>query len=155
MCLFPLVILLPFFLFFSNVAYLILYMYVCSKNSNKVDKTNTNRCFGIAVLSGVTAVKATLDDLFKLQKQCARLISGGPHTARSIENFQKLKWLPVDQLFLIDKICLFCEIIEGHGPDYLISKLKSFCLQHKYNTKCKTDSRLPKSRTNSLKITYF
>ena len=40
LCLFPLVILLPFFLSFSNVVYLILYMYVCSKNSNKVDKTN-------------------------------------------------------------------------------------------------------------------
>ena len=33
------VCMLPFFLFFSNVVYLILYMYVCSKNSNKVDKT--------------------------------------------------------------------------------------------------------------------
>ena len=37
-------------------------------------------------------------DLFKLQKRCARLILDSPYTARSLENFQKLKWLPIDQL---------------------------------------------------------
>ena len=69
--------------------------------------------------------------------------------------FSKLKWLPIDQLFLIDKICLLRRIIEGHVPEYLISKLESFRFQHQYNTKCKTDFRLPKPRTNSLKRTFF
>ena len=32
-----------FFLSFSNVVYLILYMYVCSKISNKVGKTKQNK----------------------------------------------------------------------------------------------------------------
>ena len=69
--------------------------------------------------------------------------------------FSKLKWLPIDQLFLIDKICLLRRIIEGHVPEYLISKLEPFRFQHQYNTKCKTDFRLPKPRTNSLKRTFF
>ena len=96
-----------------------------------------------------------LDDLFKLQKRCAQLILDSPYTARSLENFQKLKWLPIDQLFLIDKICLLHRIIEGHVPEYLISKLESFRFQHQYSTKCKTDFRLPKPRNNSLKRTFF
>ena len=96
-----------------------------------------------------------LDGLFKLQKRCARLILDSPHTARSLENFQKLKWLSVDQLFRIDKICLLRKIIEGHVPEYHVSKLESFHFQHQGNTKCKTDFPLPKLRTNSLKITFF
>ena len=71
-----------------------------------------------------------LDDLFKLLKRCARLILESPYTARSLENFQKLKWLPIDLLFLIDKICLFRKIVEGHVPEYLICKLESFRFQH-------------------------
>ena len=67
----------------------------------------------------------------------------------------KVKWLPIDQLFLIDKICLLRKIIEGHVPEYLISKLESFRFQHQYNTKCKTDFCLPKPGTNSLKRTFF
>ena len=88
--------------------------------------------------------KSHLDDLFKLQKRCARLILDSPYTTRSLENFQKLKWLSIDQLFLIDKICLLRKIIEGHVPEYLIGKLESFRFQHQYNTKCKTDLHLPK-----------
>ena len=57
-------------------------------------------------------------------------------------------------LFLIDKICLLRKIIEGHIPEYLISKLESFRLQHQYNTKWKTDFRL-EPRTNSLTRTFF
>ena len=95
------------------------------------------------------------DDLFKLQKRCAQLIQDSPYTARSLENCQKLKWLPFDQQFLIDKICLLRKIIEGHVPEYLISKLESFRFQHQYDTKCKTEFRLPKTRTNSLKIIFF
>ena len=86
---------------------------------------------------------------------CSTNSTDSPYTARSLENFQKLKWLPIDQLFLIYKICLLLKIIEDHVPEYLISKLESFRFQHQYNTKCKTVLRLPKPRTNSLKITFF
>ena len=44
--------------------------------------------------------QTNLDELFKLQKRCARLILDSPRDARSYDNFQKLKWLPVDQLFI-------------------------------------------------------
>ena len=41
--------------------------------------------------------QTNLDELFKLQKRCARLILDSPWDARSFDNFQKLKWLPIDQ----------------------------------------------------------
>ena len=45
-----------------------------------------------------------LDELFKLQKRCARLILDSPRDAQSYDNFQKLKWLPVDQIFKLNKL---------------------------------------------------
>ena len=50
--------------------------------------------------------QTNLDELFKLQKRCARLILDSPRDARSYDNFQKLKWLPVDQLFKLNKLGL-------------------------------------------------
>ena len=62
-----------------------------------------------------------LDELFKLQKHCARLILDSPRDARSYDNFQKLKWLPVDQLFKLNKIGLFKKVIDSRAPEYLIT----------------------------------
>jgi hypothetical protein len=43
-----------------------------------------------------------------LQKRCARLILDSHSTSRSFENFQELKWLPIDQVFVIKKL-VSCE----------------------------------------------
>ena len=47
--------------------------------------------------------QTNLDELLKLQKRCARRLLDSPRDARSYDNFQKLKWLPVDQLFKLNK----------------------------------------------------
>ena len=65
-----------------------------------------------------------LDDLFKLQKRCARLILDSPKEARSLDNFQKLQWLPIEKICEIRKLSLFHEIIDGRVPEYLIHKLE-------------------------------
>ena len=59
--------------------------------------------------------------LFKLQKRCARLILDSPRDARSYDDFQKLKWLPVDQLFKLNKLGLLKKVIDGRAPEYLIT----------------------------------
>ena len=67
--------------------------------------------------------QTNLDELFKLQKRCARLILDSPRDARSYDNFQKLKWLPVDQLFKVNKLSLLKKVIDNRAPEYLITTL--------------------------------
>ena len=55
--------------------------------------------------------QTNLDELFKLQKRCARLILDILRDARSYDNFQKLKWLPLDQLFKLNKLGLLTKVI--------------------------------------------
>ena len=50
--------------------------------------------------------QTNLDELFKLQKRCARLILDSPREARSYDNFQKLKWVPVDHIYKLNKLGL-------------------------------------------------
>ena len=40
--------------------------------------------------------QGNIDDLFKLQKRCARLILDNHPALRSFENFKELEWLPID-----------------------------------------------------------
>ena len=63
--------------------------------------------------------QTNLDELFKLEKRCARLILNSLWDARSrYDNFQKLKWLPVDQLFKLNKLGLLKKVIDGRAPDF-------------------------------------
>ena len=73
--------------------------------------------------------QTNLDELFKLQKRCARLILDSPRDARSYDNFQKLKWLPVDQLFKLNKLSLLKKVIDNSAPEYLITTLDSLRLK--------------------------
>ena len=99
--------------------------------------------------------QTNLDELFKLQKRCARLILDSPRDARSYDNFQKLKWLPVDQLFKLNKIGLLKKVVDGRAPEYLITTLDSLRFEHKYSNRTKTLYRLPKPRTESMRRTFF
>ena len=91
----------------------------------------------------------------KIQKRCARLILDSPRDARSYDNFQKLKWLPVDQLFKLNKLGLLKKVIDGRAPEYLITTLDSLRFEHKYSTRTKTLYRLPKPRTEAMRRTFF
>ena len=66
-----------------------------------------------------------LDELFKLKKCCAQFILDSPRDARSYDNFKKLKWLPVDQLFKLNKFRLLKKVIYGKAPKYSIATLDS------------------------------
>ena len=91
-----------------------------------------------------------------LQKCCAGLILDSPRDARSYDNFQKLKWLPVDQLFKLNKLGLLKKVIDGRAPEYLITTLDSLRFEHKYSTRTKTlYCCLPKPRTEAMRKTFF
>ena len=107
----------------------------------------------IAVLFGATACSQTnLDKLFKLRKRCAWLILDSPRDAWSFDNFQKLKWLPIDQMFKLNKLGLLRKVIEMESwvPEYLITSLDSLRFEHKYSTRTKIWCRLQKPRTEAM-----
>ena len=78
-----------------------------------------------------------LDDLFKLQKRCARyMIDQCPENTRSLTIFKQLGWIPVDKLCLLNKLILFKKLIDGRAPDYLCDKLTLFSSSSsKFNTR--------------------
>ena len=99
--------------------------------------------------------QTSLDELFKLQKRCAPLILDSPWDARSFDNFQKLKWLPIDQIFKINKIGLSKKVIDGRALEYLTASLDTLRFEHNYPTRAKTSYRLPKPRTEARRRTFF
>ena len=70
--------------------------------------------------------QTNLHELVKLQKHCARLILDIPRNARSIDNFQKLKWLPIDQMFRLSKLGHLKNVINRRVSDYLIKSWTHF-----------------------------
>ena len=69
--------------------------------------------------------------------------------------FEKLKCLPVDQLFKLNKLGLLKKVIDGRAPEYLITTLDSLRFEHKNSTRTKTLYRLPKPRTEAMRRTFF
>ena len=78
-----------------------------------------------------------------------------PRGERSFDNFQKLKWLPIDQIFKLNKLGLLKKIIDERVPEYLITILDLLRFEHKYSTRTKTLYPLPKPRTEAMRKTFF
>ena len=82
--------------------------------------------------------QTNLDELFKLQKRCARIILDSPWYARSFDNFQKLKWLPIDQMLKINKLGRLKKVIDRRAPEYLTASSDTLRFEHNYPTRAKT-----------------
>ena len=104
------------------------------------------------------------ESMEKTQKSVGRakisyhtVILDSPRDTLSFDNFQKLKWVPVDHMFKLCKFGLLQKVIDGRAPDYLIKSLDSLRFEHKYHdgTRTKTLFRLPKPRTEAMRRTFF
>ena len=95
-----------------------------------------------------------LDEIFKVQKRCARLILDAPFQARTLPLFYKLRWLPINHICIKRRLILFKKILEGRAPDYLY-KLISLKYCKSYDTRSRMPYRLPIPRTNSRKRMFF
>ena len=78
-----------------------------------------------------------------------------PRGERSFDNFQKLKWLPIDQIFKLNKLGLLKKVIDERVPEYLITILDSLRFEHKHSTRTKTLYPLPKPRIEAMRKTFF
>ena len=64
-----------------------------------------------------------LDEIFKVQKRCARVILDAPFQARILPLFLELGWLPINQIGIERRLLLRNKILDGCAPDYLSEKL--------------------------------
>ena len=64
-----------------------------------------------------------LDEIFKVQKRCARVILDAPFQARILPLFLELGWLPINQICIERRLLLLNKILDGCAPDYLSEKL--------------------------------
>ena len=82
-----------------------------------------------------------LDDIFKVQKRCARIILGAPFQARTLPLFLELGWLPINQIFIERRLLMLKNILDGPAPDYLCEKLLSLKYRKSHNTRTRLPNR--------------
>ena len=71
-----------------------------------------------AVLFGATVTKPTWTNCLNFKKAAHDSFLDSPRDARSFDNFQQLKWLPIDQMFKLNKLSLLKKVIDGRAPEY-------------------------------------
>ena len=96
-----------------------------------------------------------LDEIFKVQKRCARIIRGPPFQATTLPLFLELGWLLINQICIERRLLLLKKILHGSVPDYLSEKLLSLKYHKSNDTRSRLPYRLPILRTNSMKRMFF
>ena len=96
-----------------------------------------------------------LDEIFKVQKRCARIILGAPFQARTLPLLLELGWLPINQICIERRLLLLKKILDGRAPHYLSEKLLSLKYHKSHDTRSRLPYRLAVPRTNSMKRMLF
>ena len=100
-----------------------------------------------------------LNEIFKVQKLCARIILDAPFQSRTLPLFLEPGWLPINQicyerrLFLLKKIInkkIKKKIVDGCTPNYLSEKHLSLKYRKSHCTRSRLPYRLPIPRNNSM-----
>ena len=96
-----------------------------------------------------------MDEIFKFQKWCARIVLGALFQARTLPLFLELKWLPINQICIERRLLALKKILDLRAPDFLSEKLLSLKYHKSHDTRSRLPYRLPIPRTNSMKRTFF
>ena len=97
----------------------------------------------------------TVDNLqrvLRLQKRCARLILDADTHENSVKLFNKLDWLPIDDIIRIRKLCMLHKINQGHCPAYFNNYIEYISNTHNnYNTRSVSNNNIttPACKRNS------
>ena len=59
--------------------------------------------------------------ILRVQKRCSRLILDARLLDNSVQMFQKLQWLPIDDIIRIKKLCMMFKIVNKECPVYFTS----------------------------------
>ena len=92
-----------------------------------------------------------LQRVLRLQKRCARLILDADTYENSVKLFNKLDWLPIDDIIRIWKLCMLHKIIQGHCPAYFNKYTEHISKTHNYNTRSVSSNNIttPACKRNS------
>ena len=96
--------------------------------------------------------KGNLDRLLKLQKRCSRIILDANSTVNSVNLFNGLEWLPIDDIIKTNKLLMLYKISRGICPQYFESYFTYVNTVHKYSTRSannKFNIITPKCKNNS------
>ena len=87
-----------------------------------------------------------LDDIFKVQKRCVRLIFDTPFQARTSPLFYKLEWLSLIHICIERRLILF----KKNLGIFLTEKLSSLKYCKSHDTRSRMPYHLPTPRTNNV-----
>lgn len=104
-----------------------------------------------------------LQRLLQVQKRCGRLILDATINDSSVELFNKLGWLPIDNIVRVRKLCMLHKVSQGHCPEYFSSYFKYVRSTHGYCTRsaicndvltpsCKRNSRLRTFHSSACRL---
>ena len=101
----------------------------------------------------------TVDNLqrvLRLQKRCARLILDAGTHENSVKLFNKLDWLPINDIIRIKKLCRLHKINQGHCPAYSNNYIECVSNTHNYNTRSVSNNNIttPACKKNSALRTF-
>ena len=96
-----------------------------------------------------------LDEIFKVQKRCARIILGAPFQARTLPLLLELEWLPINQICIERRLLLLKKILDGRALDHLFEKMLSLKYHKSHDTRSRLPYRLSIPCTNSMKRMFF
>lgn len=95
-----------------------------------------------------------LNNLYKLQKRAARIITNSDYTIRSSAIFQKLNWKPLDLILKKRDLFMTFKAIKGMLPEY-IADLFHTCENSGYELRSNNLKLFqPKPKTNFLKNSF-
>ena len=83
-----------------------------------------------------------LQRVLRLQKRCARLIFDADTHENSVKLFNKLHWLPIDDIIRIRKLYLLHKINQGHCPAYFNKYIEHISNTHNYNTRSTSNNNI-------------
>ncbi len=95
-----------------------------------------------------------IENLLKLQKRAARIITSSDYSIRSHQIFETLQWQPIKTILDKRELLLMFKIIKGKAPNYL-TMLLSNCNNINYQLRSnKLKISLPKPKTDFLKKSF-
>ena len=97
------------------------------------------------------------DKLSKLQKRAARIILSKDYSTPSVELFESLNWMPLQQRFMYLRAVLMYKCMHNLAPHYLSDDIVVTNEIHQYGTRQATSNTLtiPNFRTECLKHSPF
>ena len=95
-----------------------------------------------------------IENLLKLQKRAARIITSSDYSIRSHQIFETLQWQPIKTILDKRELLLMFKIIKGKAPNYL-TMLFSNCNNINYQLRSNNlKISLPKPKTDFLKKSF-